>query len=85
MPTEETKIAVLETEVKNLVASVDEMKGDVKEIKDKLDDKYATKEELGSLKDDFNFWRNILVACVSTALVLSLTTLIAILFKVKLL
>lgn len=57
MPLEETRLALLEQ-------SVAEIKEDIKEIKTKLDDKYVTREEFVTLRDDHIYWRNILVSGV---------------------
>lgn len=83
MPTEETKTAVLEVEVKHLNEKAVSIQNGIDIINAKLDDKYATKEELQSLRDDHIFWRNILVAIVSASLILSVGTVISLLSKAK--
>lgn len=71
---EETKVAVLEEKIQNLINLVGEMKDDLKEVKSSLSEKYVTRE-------DFNFWRNIIVSLVSAALILSVGTVISLLTK----
>ena len=75
-PSEETEIALLKQGFAHISEGFDEMKSDIKEIKEKLDDKYVTKE-------DFTFWRNVIVACISTTFVLAVTALIEVALKIR--
>lgn len=74
--TDETKIAVLETQFKNLNEKVDHLQDGVDMINAKLDNRYPTKEELKTLNDkvvsnnnDYVFWRNAFIFGIISLLV----------------
>lgn len=61
----ETQIAVLQEKVSNLEKLVTEMRDSLDRIETKLDDTYVK-------KDDFLFWRNILISGIILTIFLSI-------------
>ena len=61
METEKTKLAVLQEQMKQMHENIEVIKTDIHEIKAKLDDVYVKKE-------DFFFWRNILISGIILSL-----------------
>ena len=61
MQTDKTKLAVMQEQIKQLHENVETIKVDIHEIKAKLDDVYVRKE-------DFFFWRNILISGILVSL-----------------
>ena len=49
-PSEETKVAVMQEQIKTLVGTTDEIKKKIEELTDKLDDAYVKQTEFDALK-----------------------------------
>lgn len=71
---EETKIAVLQETVGNLKDTVNRIEDTVTKISDKLDDKYVS-------RDEFKFWRGIIVSSLGITFMTCIGILIYILEK----
>lgn len=72
-----TRVALLEQTSKTVETRLTNIDKNIEKINEKLDDKYVT-------RDDFYFWRNVLVTMVSSALLMSFGLLLEILFKTHL-